>query len=241
MQRQAIVMGKGTLAIRIAQWFLDSPNYELIHVVPVMPEPAWTDSLARWADEHGIAYPTSGDYRDIPAASDPYHVFDLVFSVFYNKIIKSDFIARCRRILNLHNGPLPRYRGVSPINWALKNGETKHGVTIHEITPGIDDGPIIAQIDYSIYPAFDEVIDVYRRALEYGWVLFQQTMPLIDRIEPQPQDPTRATYYSAHQNQLLGERRSFTRHESLNGIAREHRPTHDTDSSTEEHHAYPVS
>jgi methionyl-tRNA formyltransferase len=241
MKQQAIVMGKGTLAIRIAQWFLDSPNYELIHVVPVMPEPSWTESLARWADDHAIAYPSSGHYRDIPAASDPNHVFDLVFSVFYDKIIKADFIARCRRILNLHNGPLPRYRGVSPINWALKNGETKHGVTIHEITPGIDDGPIVAQVDYSIYPAFDEVIDVYRRAIEYGWVLFQQTMPLIDRIEPQAQDPGRATYYSAHQNHLLGDRRGFTRHESLNSIDREHWPAHNTNASIGEHHEYPVS
>jgi methionyl-tRNA formyltransferase len=135
--------------------------------------------------------------------------------VFYDKIIKAWFIARCAQILNLHNGPLPRYRGVSPINWALKNNESKHGVTIHEITPGIDDGPIIAQLEYSIYPEFDEVRDVYARAVEYGWVLFQQTIPLIEQIEPLPQDNSLSTYYSAKQNQFLGERRSFTRQDSL--------------------------
>jgi methionyl-tRNA formyltransferase len=60
----------------------------------------------------------------------------------------------------------------------------------------------------------DEVIDVYMRALEYGWVLFKETMPMLDRIEPRPQDESDATYYSFQDNPLLGERASFTRTES---------------------------
>jgi methionyl-tRNA formyltransferase len=157
----------------------------------------------------------SGHFRDIPGVESDAWRTDLAFSVFYDKIIKAWFIDKCGRILNLHNGPLPRYRGVSPINWALKNGEALHGVTIHAITPGIDDGPVYAQAIYSIYPAFDEVRDVYARSLEYGWTLFTQTMPLLDRITPVPQDDSQATYYSLQQNSLLGDRRGFTRAESL--------------------------
>ena len=139
---------------------------------------------------------------------------DLAVSIFYDRIIKDWFIRKCHRILNLHNGPLPRYRGVSPINWALKNGENEHGVTIHEITPGIDDGPIVGQIKYSIYPEFDEVIDVYNRGIEYGWTLFQQTMPMMQKIKPRPQNHSEALYYNKDQNALLGERRNFTKKES---------------------------
>ncbi len=84
-------------------------------------------------------------------------------------------------------------------------------MTIHEVTPGIDDGPIVAQLEYSIYPEVDEVRDVYQRALAYGWVLFEQTMPLLDRIVARPQDEHRATYYSARENRLLGDRSGFTR------------------------------
>ena len=131
-----------------------------------------------------------------------------------DSILDADFIARFDRILNLHNGPLPRYRGVSPINWALRNGEHSHGVTIHEITPGIDDGPIVAQVTYSIYPAHDEVIDVYRRALRYGWTLFSETVPILDRIVATEQDEAAATHYTRAQNVFLGERRSFTRAQS---------------------------
>lgn len=213
VKKNAIVMGKGTLAIRIADWFRNSGDYRLAGVVPVLPEPKWTDSISQWAQGHSVPIVPSGHYKDIELDAEAWRP-DLVFSVFYDKIIRAWFIDRCGTILNLHNGPLPRYRGVSPINWALKNGESKHGVTIHQITPGIDDGPIVAQLEYSIYPEFDEVIDVYQRALEYGWVLFQQTMPNLNRIVPRLQDDAAATYYNATQNDQLGDRRDFTRHAS---------------------------
>jgi methionyl-tRNA formyltransferase len=205
------LMGKGDLAIRIADWFLQSEKYNLIAVVPVIPEPVWTQSLANWGRESGVPVIMSGHYRDLPQLTQDGKCIDLAVSVFYDKIIKAWFIDKCEKIINLHNGPLPRYRGVSPINWALKNEECEHGITIHEITPGIDDGPVIGQLKYSIYPEFDEVIDVYRRSLEYGWALFQQTVPIIDKITPRQQDHSKATYYSKLDNPRLGDRLSFER------------------------------
>lgn len=205
----AVLLGKGDLAIRLAEWFRASDAYDLTHIVPAMPEPTWTGSLVEWARSAGVPIVESGHYRDLPARG-----IDLAFSVFYDKILSSEFIERCGRALNLHNGPLPRYRGVAPINWALKNEEQHHGVTIHEITPGIDDGPIISQVIYSIYPEFDEVRDVYGRALAFAYTMFEQTMPLLDRIVPRQQDEAQASYYSAGDQAQLEERRFFTRAES---------------------------
>jgi methionyl-tRNA formyltransferase len=212
--RDVVLLGKGELAIKIGEWFSTSPDYRLAAVVPSVPVPTWTASLPEWAEQHGIRVVPSGNYFDIPELQDLNWRPELAFSVFYHLIIRREFIERCNRILNLHNSPLPRYRGMSPINWALKNGERSHGVTIHEITPGVDDGPIVSQVTFSIYPEFDEVIDVYRRALAYGWQLFIETMPLLDRIVPIPQDESRALYYSKQQHKLLGDRRSFTRAQS---------------------------
>ena len=42
-------MGKGTLAIRIAQWMYNSDVYKLEQIVPVVPEPTWTHSFTNWA------------------------------------------------------------------------------------------------------------------------------------------------------------------------------------------------
>lgn len=215
MKKSVILLGKGSLAIRIADWFQNSSDYELQRIVPVVPEPAWADSLITWCAAHNVPYVESGHYGDIPGARADDWKLDLAFSVFYDKIIQPWFITQVGHILNLHNGPLPRYRGVSPINWALKNKELMHGVTIHEITPGTDDGPILSQLLYSIYSDFDEVIDVYNRALEYGYTLFEQTMPILDRIPPRRQRKTEATYYSKQDNCRLGERRDFTRAQSI--------------------------
>ncbi len=214
-QISVIVMGKGVLAIKVANWFHSHKGYTLKAIIPVIPEPNWTTSISKWAVKKNIPIIESGHYQDIPNVLEKNWQIDLAVSVTYDKIIKDWFIKKCRRIINIHNSPLPKYRGVSPINWALKNNEKIHGVTIHEITPGIDDGPIWGQTKFSIYPEFDEVIDVYKRCLDFGWTLFKTIMPLINQIKPITQSNSQASYYDLSKNKLLGERRFFTKKQSL--------------------------
>jgi methionyl-tRNA formyltransferase len=209
--QSVVVLGKGDLSIKVANWFLNSEKYKLVAIVPVIPEPSWTKSLATWSRANGVPLIESGHYKDVPNIATADGAIDLAVSVFYDKIIKAWFIDRCKKIINLHNGPLPKYRGVSPINWALKNEECEHGITIHEITPGIDDGPIISQLKYSIYAEIDEVADVYQRSLAYAWVLFQQTIPLLDKINARQQEHGNASYYSKLDNLRLGNRANFLR------------------------------
>ena len=201
-----VVFGKGNLAIDVCQYLLERD--ELTHVVPVRPEPSWCDSLTDWCVNNNIPYTDSGNYKDLSLK------VDLGISVFYDKIFKENFINSCGKIINIHNGPLPKYRGMSPINWALKNEEEEHGITIHEIHPGIDDGDIISQLKYSIYPEIDEVIDVYNRSLKYGKVLFENTYPMLDMINPRKQVESEASYYDSSHNSLLGDRRNFTKEQS---------------------------
>lgn len=47
--------------------------------------------------------------------------------------------------INLHGGKLPEYRGSSPMNWALINGEKEVGISIIEVDSGIDTGFILAE------------------------------------------------------------------------------------------------
>jgi hypothetical protein len=180
--RTAVVLGKGDLAIKVANWFLQSEQYKLAAIVPVIPEPSWTYSFANWGLANSVHVIASGHYRNLPQIAPGGEGIDLAVSVFYDKIIKAWFIDSCKKIINLH-----------------------------KITPGIDDGPIIAQVKYSIYPENDEVIDVYRRALEYGWTLFQQTIPLLDQITPRPQNEAESLYYSKLDDPRLGDRANFTR------------------------------
>ena len=125
-------------------------------------------------------------------------------SVFYGKIVKKDFIESCGEVINLHNSPLPYYKGVRPINWAMKNGEKYHGVTLHRIAPGIDDGPIYGQLTYPIYPQVESVEDVYNKSLWYGWMLFKDVMDKFEHLEPYPQEGE-GSYYSSKDVDKLGE------------------------------------
>jgi methionyl-tRNA formyltransferase len=206
---KAVLLGKGVLAGRVADWLLDSGDYELACVVPNKPSPTWTLRLEDWAREKNVAVVDSGRAADVPAGP-----VDLGISVTYEKILTPQCISRYGKVINIHNGPLPEYRGMNPINWALKNGEREHGVTIHEITPGIDEGPILGIARFPINPAVDEVIDVYDRCLNFGWKLFKELMPRLWTIPPLPQDSRHARYYARADFPKLGDRSFFTRAES---------------------------
>lgn len=208
--KNVVVLGKGDLAIRASDWFLNSNQYNLIYVVPDMPEPKWTNSLTDWCKLNNINFIESGDYKNLPNIN-----IDLAVSIFYGKIIKQDFIDKCGNIINLHNAPLPKYRGVRPINWALKNNEIYHGITIHKIHEGIDDGDVLGSLTYPIYPEIEEVEDVYNKALQYGFLLFQDVISKIDycleNAIPQSEINQEPSYYSNKENSLLQERGDFRR------------------------------
>ena len=71
---------------------------------------------------------------------------DLLISMSYNQIFKKIFFKIMKKkIINCHAGALPFYRGRSPINWAIINGERKIGITTHFVDLKIDNGDIIEQ------------------------------------------------------------------------------------------------
>ena len=72
---------------------------------------------------------------------------DLIVSLRYRKILQDEVIAIPRYgVLNLHSGLLPEYRGAMATFWALLNGDTAIGSTLHYIVDGtIDTGPVIGR------------------------------------------------------------------------------------------------
>ena len=55
-------------------------------------------------------------------------------------------------LYNLHPSLLPQYRNVSPVQYAIALGDQVTGITLFRISPGIDDGEIIAQAEEPILP-----------------------------------------------------------------------------------------
>jgi methionyl-tRNA formyltransferase len=52
--------------------------------------------------------------------------------------------------VNGHPSLLPRYRGPSPVSWAIRNGETELGFTFHRMDPELDTGAILAQAPFPL-------------------------------------------------------------------------------------------
>ncbi len=78
---------------------------------------------------------------------------DLLVVAAYGQILSKDVIAVPRLgAINVHASLLPKYRGASPVAHAILNGETRTGVTIIRITPGLDAGDMLAQEAIDILP-----------------------------------------------------------------------------------------
>lgn len=218
MKRKSIVLcGKGPLARKILDWYVDRPEkYTVLYVVPVVPPEDWYEcDLAEYAAGLGLAVEHSGDIDRIPRLFEKERYADILQLVFYKRILRKETISQFGTALNVHMSELPKYRGARGINWALKNGEQFQGVTIHKVTEKLDQGSIYSQNRFSIYPQFEEVADVYQRSLEYAYTLFTQTLPLLDMIEPAEQDHSKATYYSSKDFSELGDRLTFTKAASI--------------------------
>ena len=81
------------------------------------------------------------------------HNADLFISVASPIIFKENLIKTPKLdCINIHNAPLPNYRGMLPNFWQLYHGEKNAGITIHRIFTGIDTGDIIKQITVPITP-----------------------------------------------------------------------------------------
>ncbi|MFH0804585.1 MAG: methionyl-tRNA formyltransferase [Patescibacteria group bacterium] len=71
---------------------------------------------------------------------------DLAVIVAYGKIVPLQLLAVPRHgWVNMHASLLPRYRGASPIQAAVLNGDTETGVTAMQLDAGLDTGPILSQ------------------------------------------------------------------------------------------------
>lgn len=88
--------------------------------------------------------------------------------------------------LNVHPSLLPRWRGAAPIERALMAGDEETGVTIIELVPELDAGPIAAQRSFPLGPE-DDFGSVSTRAGQLAVELLEQALPE-PRLRPQPSE-----------------------------------------------------
>lgn len=121
---------------------------------------------------------------------------DLCVLVAYGTLIKKETLAiPAKGFINIHPSLLPLYRGPSPIQSAILNGDKFSGVSIMLLDDQMDHGPILAQEKLPVLPT-DTMPTLQDRLAVLAADLLVRTLPayVADKLKAQPQDDQAATY-----------------------------------------------
>lgn len=125
------------------------------------------------------------------------HAPALIFSFYYRNLIPTSVLEMAPLgAYNMHGSLLPRYRGRAPVNWAVLNGETETGATLHAMVAKADAGDIIDQERVAIGPD-DTAAEVQAAVTKAAVaVLARQIDNLTAGKAPRtPQNSALATYF----------------------------------------------
>lgn len=96
--------------------------------------------------------------------------------------------------INVHPSLLPKYRGATPIQTALLHGDSVTGVTIMQLEPTMDTGPIVSAVSMTLEPHDTYEVVEQKLAALAGPLLGDSLMQLAEKkITPTPQDHAQAT------------------------------------------------
>ncbi len=122
---------------------------------------------------------------------------DLFIVAAYGKIIPKVILENPRLgALNIHPSLLPRWRGPSPIQYAVLSGDRETGVTIMKIDELMDHGPIIATSGKLQLTSKTTYKELHDKLAKIGAGLLVETLPkyLSGELKPIPQDDSKATF-----------------------------------------------
>jgi methionyl-tRNA formyltransferase len=89
---------------------------------------------------------------------------------------------------NLHPGPLPERAGLHTPSWALYEGATRYGVTLHRMTSSVDAGTIAFADRFDIDSA-ETGLSLMTRCVRHGMRLVEELLDFIERGEEVPATP----------------------------------------------------
>ena len=128
---------------------------------------------------------------------------ELFLVVAYGKILGEDIINMPKLgSVNIHYSLLPKYRGASPVESAILNGDKKTGITIQKMEYKMDTGPILA-VEKTDILKDEKAEDLKKRLIKIGGELLVKiinTTPSPSGYSPlsggdlMPQDESQATY-----------------------------------------------
>lgn len=122
----------------------------------------------------------------------------IVVVASWGEILTKDEIERPKYgTINIHPSLLPKYRGSTPIQWSIINGDSKSGVTIIKMDEKVDHGPILAQKQLAIDK--EDTSEILTQKLsKLGAQMVVKLLPqyIYGKVKPTGQDHSKATFVS---------------------------------------------
>ncbi len=148
---------------------------------------------------------------------------DLVVVVAYGKILPTDFLEYPKYgCINVHASILPKYRGASPIHYAVLNGDKITGVTVQQMDEGVDTGDIlnIKECEIGIN---DTTEYMYEILAPLGAQALMETIEMIEngKLNPQKQNEALATkvgLLSKDMSPIDWSNKAFDIHNKIRGL-----------------------
>lgn len=185
--KNAIVIGETRLCIQCIEQLINN-QWKIIRVV------SDDEAVIRWAKNHSISTLP-------PAQLDTVQEKNFcLFSIINPYIIPPSFLTKkeVSLALNYHDSFLPKYAGINSTTWAILNDEKIHGITLHKIGKGIDDGDIAAQSTVVIEKN-ETATSLNLKCSEHLLSLFPETIRQIEdgTLSFSKPDLTNRTYYGS--------------------------------------------
>ena len=160
-------------------------------------EEIWFRSVKEIAQKNGIPVRTSSKLGEEDIEFCRAAAPELIFSFYYRALVPKEILLLPRLgAYNMHGALLPRYRGRACVNWAVLNGETRTGATLHVMTEKPDGGDIVDSEAVDI-KFTDTAFDVFLKVAEAARVITERSLPALEAgTAPRvPQNEAEATYF----------------------------------------------
>lgn len=173
-------------------------HHTVVGVVTTPPRPAGrhlevkSTEVAEYTKQHNLTLCELESLNEIPAVLQKP---DFIVVAGYGKLIPNNWLSFPSKLaINMHPSMLPAYPGPMPGEWAILNGETMVGVTLHTMTEKFDAGQIVAQTPLEI-SSTDTRETFYERAFKLGADMLINTLKL-DSIPTTPQPVLKSPFYA---------------------------------------------
>jgi methionyl-tRNA formyltransferase len=178
-------------------------QYQVVGIVTQPDRPAGRGRVLKsppvklLANEFNLPFIQPGKLSEPEAMGQLHHWSpDIIVVAAFGQILRPEVLNLPQfGCINVHASLLPRWRGAAPIQAAILNGDEQTGITIMQMDPGIDTGPILSQISTPI-TSEDTAGTLTTKLSGIGAELLSQTLPsyLEGTLVPLPQDEATATY-----------------------------------------------